>query len=247
MNIITAFACISHFIAPIISGGGDGERGAIGTQFAGDLSQRHSHGKAYAHESSRYVDLENEMNEVRINTNNIHLQLHTLRDERTMLRTQAFQRVLCMPFKCNSLRSSVHCAWARLQIYLITVKTGNVNRRAHDECICIRISYCRSGVFCVCFFFHRRFPFSIFVVVVYVCVRSSCIPHWQLITWIQADGENVLSKYIGIPLDDETVAKECENEFEKFYFVSMVSALPVHNNQANRPMLDVQALSKYLC
>lgn len=54
----------------------------------------------------------------------------------------------------------------------------------------------------------------------------------------------MLSKYIGIPLDDETVAKECENEFEKFYFVSMVScALPVHATIGkNRPMLDVPAV-----
>lgn len=35
----------------------------------------------------------------------------------------------------------------------------------------------------------------------------------------------MLSKYTAIPLDDETLIKECENDFEKFYFVSMVSVI----------------------
>lgn len=33
----------------------------------------------------------------------------------------------------------------------------------------------------------------------------------------------MLNKYANVPLDSETSIKDCEHEFEKFYFISMVS------------------------
>lgn len=44
--------------------------------------------------------------------------------------------------------------------------------------------------------------------------------------WIQNDGEQMLRKYTDVPLDSEALIKECESEFEKFYFISMVRASP---------------------
>lgn len=45
----------------------------------------------------------------------------------------------------------------------------------------------------------------------------------QITKWIQNDGESMLKKYTEVPLDSEQSIKDSENEFEKFYFISMVS------------------------
>ncbi|XP_031619559.1 uncharacterized protein LOC116338443 isoform X2 [Contarinia nasturtii] len=43
----------------------------------------------------------------------------------------------------------------------------------------------------------------------------------EITKWIQNDGESMLKKYADIALDSETSIKDCEHEFEKFYFISM--------------------------
>lgn len=45
---------------------------------------------------------------------------------------------------------------------------------------------------------------------------------FQITKWIQNDGESMLKKYADVPLDSETSIKNCEHDFEKFYFISMV-------------------------
>ncbi|XP_055315330.1 uncharacterized protein LOC129575560 isoform X4 [Sitodiplosis mosellana] len=43
----------------------------------------------------------------------------------------------------------------------------------------------------------------------------------EITKWIQNDGESMLKRYADVPLDSETSIKDCEHDFEKFYFISM--------------------------
>lgn len=47
----------------------------------------------------------------------------------------------------------------------------------------------------------------------------------QVISWIRGDGEDTLNKFTAIPLECEAVIKDHEQEFEKFYFISIVSGI----------------------
>lgn len=47
----------------------------------------------------------------------------------------------------------------------------------------------------------------------------------QVISWIRGDGEDTLNKFTEVPLECEAVIKDHEQEFEKFYFISMVSSV----------------------
>lgn len=46
---------------------------------------------------------------------------------------------------------------------------------------------------------------------------------FQVISWIREMGENSLSKFNDVSLEFENIIKDHEQEFEKFYFISMVS------------------------
>lgn len=43
--------------------------------------------------------------------------------------------------------------------------------------------------------------------------------------WIKDDGETALAKFAAASLESETSSKEHEQDFEKFYFISMVSVI----------------------
>ncbi|KAG4067433.1 hypothetical protein HA402_009670 [Bradysia odoriphaga] len=43
----------------------------------------------------------------------------------------------------------------------------------------------------------------------------------EVISWIRGDGENTLNKFTEIPLECEAAIKDHEQEFEKFYFISV--------------------------
>lgn len=47
----------------------------------------------------------------------------------------------------------------------------------------------------------------------------------QVISWFRGDGEDTLNKFTEVPLECEAVIKDHEQEFEKFYFISMVSVV----------------------
>lgn len=47
--------------------------------------------------------------------------------------------------------------------------------------------------------------------------------HFQVLSWIRTGGEDALGKYMELSLDCGDLIKEHEQEFEKFYFISMVS------------------------
>lgn len=63
---------------------------------------------------------------------------------------------------------------------------------------------------------HRFDEFLIFFLLLLHLLR------FQITKWIQNDGESMLKNYADVPLDSETSIKDCEHEFEKFYFISMV-------------------------
>lgn len=52
----------------------------------------------------------------------------------------------------------------------------------------------------------------------------------------------MLNKYANVPLDSEPAIKDCEHEFEKFYFISMVSER-VRNLIVNHSMTSFILLS----
>lgn len=53
-------------------------------------------------------------------------------------------------------------------------------------------------------------------------------PITQLSAWIRDDGDATLAKFAKVPLDCGSRIKEHEQEFEKFFFVSKVSASKIN-------------------
>lgn len=47
----------------------------------------------------------------------------------------------------------------------------------------------------------------------------------QVLSWIRTHGEVTVTKYMNLSLDCGNLIKDHEQEFEKFYFVSMVSLI----------------------
>lgn len=49
----------------------------------------------------------------------------------------------------------------------------------------------------------------------------------KVIEWIKTEGENSLTKYSALSLECGNTIRDEEQEFEKYYFISMVSVLIV--------------------
>ena len=54
-----------------------------------------------------------------------------------------------------------------------------------------------------------------------------CTAFLQVLAWIRTQGEITVAKYMSVPLDCSNQIKDYDLEFEKFYFVSMVSPLTI--------------------
>lgn len=76
--------------------------------------------------------------------------------------------------------------------------------------------------------YHNTILISVDKIETFRCFFLSLLPlilsyRLQVIAWIRGDGEDTLNKFTEIPVECEAVIKDHEQEFEKFYFISIVS------------------------
>lgn len=60
---------------------------------------------------------------------------------------------------------------------------------------------------------------------IFIFVISFIAPTKKVIEWIKSEGENSLTKYSALSLECGNTIRDEEQEFEKYYFISMVSVV----------------------